>query len=200
MKDFLKCIIAVVLLFSATLNANAQFDYNRVTKRFHMGIRGGLSVNSYRGDGAKKLSQLSDFTGGLAFDWQIGSDPLFIGLGINYLNEGYKYYESNRWDNSAIHVPLVFGYHFNVAPNLFVSPYLGGFAAYSVEQLDKDDYDYNRYNFGVRIGCGMNYGRITLDLAYDLGLSSSHVFRNSRDTACSGTFFATIGFNIVGSR
>ena len=35
MKYSLKAIVAVALLFSATLSANAQFENNRETARFH---------------------------------------------------------------------------------------------------------------------------------------------------------------------
>lgn len=223
MKNYLRSIVAVVLLFSATLSVNAQFEDHNVTKRFHMGFHGGLSVNSFRGSGTDILSPLTDFTGGISFDWQVGSEPLFIGFGINYLNEGYYckeylytiwgenydtyenfYGDRKKYDYSAVHVPLIVGYHINLASDLFISPYAGGFASYNFVRLHDDDFDdywqSDRFNYGLRIGCGLNYGPLTLDLAYDLGLKN--VFGNNYNDVkgYSGTFFATIGFNIVGSR
>lgn len=201
MKYSLKAIVAVALLFSATLSANAQFENNRETARFHFGIRGGLSVNSWRGDGAKGLDPLVFPTGGFAFDIQLAPVPVFVGFGLNYLNEGCKYEyrgKTETSDASAIHVPLVFGYHFNVAPNLFVSPYMGSFASYCVEDMDNkyvDDDD--RFNYGLRFGCGLNFTRLTFDLAYDLGLKN---FGSSEYDSRSGTFFVTIGYNIAGAR
>ena len=202
MKYSLKAIVAVALLFSATLSANAQFENNRETARFHFGIRGGLAVNSWSGDAVKGADPLAFPTGGFAFDIQLAPVPVFIGFGLNYLNEGYKidnyYGETKTTDLSAIHMPLVFGYHFNVAPNLFVSPYMGSFASYCVEDLDNkymDDDD--RFNYGLRFGCGLNFTRLTFDLAYDLGLKN---FGEGDYDAHTGTFFVTIGYNIAGAR
>ena len=193
MKNSLKAIVAVALLFSATLSANAQFDNNRVTKRFHFGIRGGITSNTFSGD-VEGIDPLVFPTGGFAFDFQLAPVPVFLGFGVNYMNEGFKYKHSDETENaSAIHMPLVFGYHFNVAPNLFVSPYMGSFMSYCVDDdipIIRDD----QFNYGLRFGCGLNFGRLTFDMAYEYGLDEK------RYDARTGTFFATIGFNIAGER
>ena len=199
MKNSLKAIVAVVLLFSATLSANAQFDNNRVTKRFHFGIRGGFTVNSWSGDGAD-VDPLAFPTGGFAFDFQLAPVPVFLGFGLNYMNEGFKYKKGDDTENaSAIHMPLVFGYHFNVAPNLFVSPYMGSFMSYCV---DDDNYVVgdDQFNYGLRFGCGLNFGRLTFDMAYDLGLKNFGDDDYYDADIHSGTFFVTIGYNIAGER
>ena len=200
MKNSLKAIVAVVLMLSATLSVNAQGS-SRVTERFHFGIRGGFTVNSWRGD-SEGMKSLAAPTGGFAFDFQIAPVPVFLGFGVNYVNEGTKFKwlsETRTVNASAVHVPLVFGYHFNVAPNLFVSPYAGGFMSYCVEDLDDEDgpMDDERFNYGMRVGCGLNFGRLTFDLSYDYGLKnlgSRHL------DLYTGTFFATIGYNIAGER
>lgn len=213
MKKSLKAIVAVVLMLSATLSVNAQGS-NRVTERFHFGIRGGFSINSWRGDGADYTDALAAPTGGFAFDFQIAPVPVFLGFGVNYLNEGaiikikYPYIGKTRTEKetvnaSAIHLPLVFGYHFNVAPDLFVSPYAGSFMSYIVEDMDDDDDDDDnfledeRFNYGMRIGCGLNYKRLTFDMAYDYGLKN---MGPKHFDLRSGTFLVTIGYNIAGER
>jgi hypothetical protein len=199
MKYSLKAIVAVVLLFSATLSANAQFDNNRVTKRFHFGIRGGFTVNSWSGDGVD-VDALAFPTGGFAFDFQLAPVPVFLGFGVNYINEGFKYKKKDKTeDASAIHMPLVFGYHFNVAPNLFVSPYMGSFMSYCVDDdipIIRDD----QFNYGLRFGCGLNFGRLTFDMAYDLGLKNYGDDYYGDVDIHSRTFFITIGYNIAGER
>lgn len=216
MKYSIKTLVAVTMLFSATLSANAQFDNNRETARFHFGIRGGVSANSWRGDIGDNVDPLWFPTGGFAFDFQVAPVPVFIGFGVNYLNEGYKYTSSwggSKTQNaSALHIPLVVGYHFNVSPNFFISPYVGGFTSYCLEDLDSDaDWSDDRFNYGLRFGVGLNFGRLTFDLAYDLGLKNSggkyYIWDKDYTTprivkfdAFTGTFFATIGFNIAGKR
>ena len=200
MNKTFKVLLTAVLLFSATLSTYAQFESNRETKRFHMGLRIGISSNTYTGD-VDAIDPLTALTGGLAFDAQIASAPVYIGFGLNYLNEGYNYSyrgHSEEMNASAIHFPLVVGYHFNVAPNFFISPYVGGFSSYCVEHMDDDDgWNNDRFNYGLRFGLGMNFGRLTLDAAYDLGLKYMDGFKYNVHTS---TFFVTVGVNIVGSR
>ena len=202
MKSYLKVIVVVAMMLSATINANAQFDNNRHPSRFHFGIRGGLSSNTFTGDVNEGVDPLVYFTGGLAFDIQLAPKPVFIGFGLNYLNEGYEYSYRGRTETEnigALHIPLVIGYHFNLSPNFFISPYVGGFSSYSMEDMDEDEgWDDDRYNYGLRVGCGLNFGRLTFDLAYDFGLKN--LSYSDKYDIHSGTFFATIGFNMVGCR
>lgn len=119
---------------------------------------------------------------------------------MNYINEGFKYKKKDKTeDASAIHMPLVFGYHFNVAPNLFVSPYMGSFMSYCVDDdnlIIRDD----QFNYGLRFGCGLNFGRLTFDMAYDLGLKNYGDDYYGDVDIHSRTFFITIGYNIAGER
>lgn len=197
MKKSFKVMLAVAMLFSATLSANAQFskkENNRVPDRFHMGIRGGITSNTYTGD-ANGIDPLLFPTGGFAMDFQVAPVPIFLGFGLNYLNQGYKYddyYDTETEDLHTVQVPITASYHINVAPNLFINPFAGGFVSYNIDSnFDKD------VNYGLRFGCGMNFGRLTLDLGYDLGLAN---LGGDYYDAKSGTFFMTIGFNWAGSR
>lgn len=197
MKSSFKVLLTAALLFSATLSTYAQFESNRETKRFHMGLRAGLSANTWAGD-VGSVDPYYFFTGGLAFDVQVAPVPVFIGFGINYLNEGIK---KSNYDKacSAIHFPLVVGYHFNVAPNFFISPYFGGFISYCLEpQKVAQSSSGERLNDGLRFGVGLNYGRLTFDVAYDLGLKNMGEFKH--DDWNTRTLFLTLGVNLVGSR
>ena len=85
MKKSFKVMLAVAMLFSATLSANAQFskkENNRVPDRFHMGIRGGITSNTYTGD-ANGIDPLLFPTGGFAMDFQVAPVPIFLGFGLN---------------------------------------------------------------------------------------------------------------------
>lgn len=214
MKSSFKVLLAAMLLFSSSLSTYAQFENNREPSRFHFGIRAGLSSNTFAGD-LDGFKPLYAFTGGLAFDFQVAPVPVFIGFGLNYLNEGCKYdytyyYESvvshsssysyeRKVNNSAIHIPLVVGYHINLSPNFFISPCLGGFTSYSLEGVDdKVEWEDERFNYGLRVGVGLNFGRLTFDAAYDLGLKN--LTGDSKYKMYSRTFFLTLGFNIAGKR
>jgi hypothetical protein len=171
-----------------------------VPDRFHMGLRAGFSSNTFTGD-VEYIDPLLFPMGGMALDFQVAPVPIFLGIGLNYVNMGYKWeygHHSETEDWHCIHMPLTASYHINVAPNLFINPFLGGFMAYNLTDVnEKSDWEDDRFNYGLRFGCGMNFGRLTLDLGYDLGLKN---FGEKHVKIKSGTFFMTIGFNWAGSR
>lgn len=201
MKKSFKVMLAVAMMFSATLSANAQFSSkseSRTPDRFHMGIRGGITSNMYSDYSLKSgydhnTDALVFPTGGIALDFQIASVPLFLGLGVNYVNYGFKiddgYYSYKDDECHSIQVPITVSYHIGVAPNFFINPFVGEFTAYNFDSpTDKD------LNYGLRFGCGLNFGRLTFDVGYDLGLA------DLGNDAKTGTLFMTIGFNWAGSR
>lgn len=196
MKKTFKMLLAVAMLFAATQSADAQFrkkDNNRVPDRFHMGLRAGIASNTYTGD-ANGIDPLVFPTGGFALDFQVAPVPIFVGMGLNYINYGYKTSYKDYDEAHSIHFPLTASYHINVAPNFFINPFLGGFVGYDFDAPNGLD---DKVNYGMRFGCGINFGRLTLDLGYDLGLADLGKYGNEARTA---TFFATVGFNWAGSR
>lgn len=201
MKKSFKSLLAAVMLFSATLSANAQFskkESNRVPDRFHMGLRAGVTVSSLVGD-VDYSESLTFPTGGLGLDFQVAPIPIFVGIGLNYMNQGINYeysYEFEPIDAHCIQMPITASYHINVAPNLFINPFIGPWFSVRVDTEDLDDD--NNIDYGLRIGCGLNYGRLYFDMGYDLGFKTWTF--NRTDTGNMGIFFATIGFNWAGSR
>lgn len=189
MKHSMKVVFVVALLLAATQSVNAQSSSSRVPSRFHFGIKGGATANIYMGDNDNTDAFFFP-TGGLAMDFQVAKIPLFIGIGANYANFGLK--DRKTFDAHSIQVPVTTSYHIGVAPNFFINPFLGGFAAYNFN----DDFN-KQFNAGVRAGCGFNYGRLTWEVGYDQGLLNLGTKNND---VISGTLFVTVGFNFAGSR
>lgn len=199
-------ILAAAMLFAVTQSADAQFrkkDNNRVPDRFHMGIRAGVTGSTLTGDNTDNYKALWFPTGGFGLDFQVAPIPIFVGMGLYYQNQGYTYetaYRSKDYDFHCVQLPLTASYHINVAPNLFINPFIGPWFSYNCTDIDNDD-DWNddRFDYGLRFGCGMNFGRLTLDLGYDIGLKNW--YSGSKDYSIhTGILFATVGFNWAGSR
>jgi len=85
-----------------------------------------------------------------------------------------------------------------------IQPYVGGYLALGVAGKIKDfghrqaysSYDnegFQRFDGGIRIGCGVQYDFVYAELGYDFGLSN--ISHDYFDTSRTGTFFATVGFN-----
>lgn len=222
MKKMLTTMVAVAMMLAFSLDANAQFrkrENNRVPDRFHMGLRAGITASSINGD-LDKIYGDDDYVksllfpyGGLALDFQVAPIPIFVGIGLNYMNMGMKFeYEdrhysySETYDSHSVQLPLTVQYHLNLAPNLFLQPFLGGWVAYDCTDIDEDKeekgWNDDRFDYGLRFGCGLNFGRLYLDLGYDLGLKNWYDSDGHHDkySLHRGIFFATLGFNWAGSR
>ena len=196
----LKMMLAAVLLFAFTQSADAQFrkkENNRVPDRFHMGLRAGITSNTYGGD-VKNIDPLVFPTAGFALDFQVAPVPIFVGMGLNYVNYGCKTDYKDYDECNSIHFPITASYHINVAPNFFINPFFGGFISYNFDAplgLSEE------VNYGMRLGCGINFGRLTFDIGYDLGLANlGGDSYNGKVDVNTATVFMTIGFNWAGSR
>lgn len=217
MKNYFKITLSAIMLFAVTLGANAQFSSKADPSepdRTHMGIRAGFSTNS-----VKDYSSLAFFQGGIAMDFQIAPIPLFLETGVYYMNkgskfkdlEGYENWNVSQWENWAenydrdeyddtqddhyIYAPLLFSYHINVAPNLFIQPFLGATFGYLTESED--------FESAFRFGCGVNWKRLYLNVGYDVGLKNHGGYTIDGvkyDGYKNNTFFVTLGFNWLGSK
>lgn len=203
MKKSFKVMLAAAMLFSATLSANAQFskkEDNRTPDRFHMGMRGGVTANSISlSEGS--VDGLVFVYGGFNMDFQIAPIPIFLETGLYYMNKGWKNeyygYKSEKADDHFINMPILASYHINVAPNLFIQPFFGGVGGYLTET--------DAFDAAIRVGCGMNFGRLYVNLGYDIGVVSHDIYYSyskysTKTDYTNNTFFATIGFNWAGSR
>lgn len=193
MKSFIKMALAVTMLLSVTLSANAQFSQkqnNRETARFHMGIRGGFTLNSLSFDHGDGPDSEIFPTGGIGMDFQIAPVPVFLETGVYYMNKCIKdsYYD-DREDDHYPYMPLLASYHFNVAPGLFIQPFTGATFGYLTETEE--------FESAWRIGCGLNWKRLYFNAGYDLGLTKHESYDNKYKY---NTFFVTIGFNWAGDR
>lgn len=212
MKKTFKLFVAALMLFTAT-SANAQFsrkENNRVPDRFHMGLRGGVTVSSFSESGLEPLTMPY---GGIGLDFQIAPIPLFLGTGAYYMDRGYTYdkytyggyYEKDQHDRHSVVLPWTLSYHINVAPNFFINPFLGAVVSFDVEEDEEELVDYS-----LRIGTSLNFGRLYVDLGYDYGLkewekessyySTGKYYTSKVKYGTCGVFFMTLGFNWAGSR
>ncbi len=69
--------------------------------------------------------------------------------------------------------------------------------AVAVSKEGGNDRNSESFNYGLRAGVGINYGRLTFDVGYDLGLAN---LGKGGFTTRTSTFFMTLGYNWLGSR
>jgi hypothetical protein len=190
MKKQIVSLVAAVLFSMAVTSVSAQsVQY----PSFHFGIRGGLTVNSASFSGTNLSGDSKAFPyGGLAADFKIAPIPLYLETGVYYMKKGYTIEENGhelKVDDHYIHMPLLVSYHIYINDNMAIQPFAGFAGGYVTKS--------SGFEGAVRLGCGINFGSLYANLGYDIGVT--------KNTAkgikySNNTFFATIGFNFLGSR
>lgn len=185
----------LVACLSMAMTASAQYSRSSSSddemSRFHMGIRGGLTVNTIG-----EADALAFPYGGIAMDFKVAPIPIYVESGVYYMNKGYTTDGGNASHDHSILVPVLASYHVPVLSGnkMSVQPFAGGYVSYNFD-TEKEDY-------GVRIGCGWNYGRLYANVGYDIGVKpyEVHVSRYDTKDYFNNTLFVTIGFNWAGAK
>lgn len=179
--------------------------YNRET---YFGLRLGVAVASVnsddsRLDGGGALSGLN--LGFVAGTQLVPSTPIFLEAGLFYTEKGGKgTYEDKKfkYNLNYLEVPIVVKYKYFIDNDFAIQPYFGGYLACGVsgkvknfsdrEAFDSfsDDY-FQRFDGGLRLGCGMSFQNLYVDIAYDFGLAN--ICHDEFDTSHTGCFYANIG-------
>lgn len=135
--------------------------------------------------------------------------PLFMETGLYYTEKGGRgKADGNRFTYSLnyLEVPLVMKYKYHVDRSLSVEPFLGGYVACGVGGKVKDfgqreayssfsssPYSFERFDGGLRMGCGLSYDLFYAELGYDLGLAN--ISHDDFDTSRTGALMFTVGVN-----
>ena len=133
--------------------------------------------------------------------------PLYFETGLQYVekggvghNDGAKF----TYNLNYLEVPFVLKYDHRVDNLLSVQPFLGGYVAAGVSGKIKDfghrqayssfDHEgFQRFDAGIKVGCGLQYSYLYAELGYDLGLTN--ISHDYFDTSRTGSLFATVGVN-----
>lgn len=145
---------------------------------------------------------------GAVVGFQLGyHSPVFFETGLSYVEKGGQgRYEGSKFTYGLdyLEMPLLMKYAIPVAPDCTIQPFAGGYLAVGVAGKIKDfahrqayssfDNDgFNRFDGGLRLGCGIQYQFLYAELGYDIGLAN--ISHDYFDTSHTGTLFATIGVN-----
>ena len=175
-------LATVMLTFVATASAQSV-----MYPKFHLGVRGGLTVNTPTISDASIDGMVMAY-GGIATDFRIAPIPLYIETGVYYMDKGGSItypWGKHDFDNHFIHIPILVSYHFYLNDNMAVQPFVGFAGGYLTESED--------FGGAVRFGCGYNFKRFYANIGYDIGVTENHSIKDN-------TFFVTFGYNFAGGR
>ena len=101
-----------------------------------------------------------------------------------------------------LQLPIVVKYNFNVDDDFFIQPFFGGYLACGLGGKTKNYKeleswgtfdDMNRFDGGLRLGCGVEYKMMYAELGYDIGLAN--IADNDFNSTRTRSFFFNVGIN-----
>ena len=176
----------------------------------YYGLRLGFNVSNVRSDdpyldgGSPKAGVNIGFVAG----FQLAPlSPAYLETGLLYTEKGGKGEYGNRsftYGLNYLEMPLVLKVMCPIDPTTTLQPFAGVYASAGVGGKIKDfnqrhayssfdDEGFQRFDAGLRFGCGLQYSMLYAELGYDLGLSN--VSHDYFDTSRNGSLFATVGVN-----
>lgn len=219
----MKRLTIALLSLALTMPALAQYGrphyYNRAADHrnsyynapeLYYGLRLGVNFSTVNSDDPI-LDGGSMKTGlniGAVVGVQLGyHSPVFFETGLSYVEKGGEgRFEGTKFTYGLnyLEMPLVVKYKHHFTPDFSIQPYVGGYLALGVGGKIKDfgsrhayssfdDEGFNRFDGGLKIGCGVQYSVLYAEIGYDFGLAN--ISHDYFDTSHTGSLFTTIGVN-----
>ena len=177
---------------------------------YYVGLRVGLNTSHVSSE--SPLLDGSSMKSGLNIGIAAGTQltyraPLFIESGLYYSQKGGKSDSGNgkfTYDLNYLEVPLLIKYKHFVGNQTSIQPYAGGYLAVATDGQIKnygtrtafssfEDGYFNRFDGGLKIGCGVGYNMLYLDASYDIGLAN--IGQDNFDDTHNGCFTINLGVN-----
>lgn len=175
----------VVAMLAMVTVASAQMN---------LGVKGGVNMSNFYGDELNDNNVKIGFHIGLAADYDFAYNSA-IQTGLFFTTKGAKY-SSSVGEASAdvtvnpmyLQLPVHYAYKIDVSPGTRVVLHAGPYAAYGVGGKSKlsgsvgdvggetesevfgDDGFLKRFDAGLGLGVGFEFGPLLLDLGWDMGL------------------------------
>lgn len=202
--------------FDGSRKTRNRFNHSNVEQYY--GVRLGLNVASINSStvGLDMNSYAGLALGGVYGLQLANSTPLWLEIGAFYSEMGGKdnNYLFDKDDKETrisqkkttrlmyLKAPIVFKYEFDVADDFYVQPFLGGYFALGIGGKtklyeDKHSYDsfddYNRFDGGLRFGCGAEYQMVYAEIGFDFGIAN--ICDDDFASARNQNFFINVGVN-----
>lgn len=197
---FRTCLVAIALL----IGVNTYAQDNPIT----FGVKGGVNLSNFGGDGADGMDAKIGFNVGLTVDYALTQD-LYLLTGLEFTMKGGKdegsvsmihpdygtiSFSGKENDNPMyLQIPIHLGYKLAVTDATKIVFRAGPYVAYGIggktkvegkfikdgTTIDLDgDSDFfgkdmaKRFDFGLGLGVGAEFGKIGATLGYDFGLAN----------------------------
>ncbi|MDR2816469.1 MAG: PorT family protein [Proteiniphilum sp.] len=164
-----------------------------VSAQVNLGVKGGVNMSNFYGDELTDKNVKAGFHIGLTADYEFMYNSA-IQTGLFFTTKGFKS-ENEGWGNAKytenlmyLQLPVHYAYKLDVTPGTRIVFHAGPYAAYGVGgsrkasignisgewDVDKifgdSNTQYNPFDAGLGLGVGAEFGPISVDLGWDMGL------------------------------
>lgn len=138
--------------------------------------------------------------------------PLYLEAGLQYTEKGGRKRittttgerKKMTYDLNYIEMPIVLKYIYPIDSHFTLQPFFGGYLSYGIGGKIKNfgtreafssfsDDAFQRFDGGLRVGCGVGFDLFYADLSYDIGLSN--ICHDTFDTSHNGCLSLNFGVN-----
>lgn len=137
--------------------------------------------------------------------------PLYFEGGLEYIEKGGKSGKKSNGNQMTyslnyIEVPLTLKYIHSFDNSFSIQPYAGGYLACGVSgkiknfgnreaysSFGSDSYNFQRFDGGLKVGCGIGIDMFYADLSYDIGLAN--ISHDDFEESKTGSLQFTVGVN-----
>jgi len=157
--------------------------------------------------------------GGLSFGGVVGiqltdAAPVFAESGLTFVQKGGRGYVSMTDGTRAkftfnlgyLEMPILVKYRYEMDEHMSFQPFFGGYLALGLGgkiknfkdkqaygSFSNQDNTFQRFDGGLRFGCGFGYDLAYFELGYDFGLAN--IGKDDFDTTHNGSLFLNLGIN-----
>jgi hypothetical protein len=206
MKKFLLSIVAVLM----AANSFAQYSsggFSLSESSVYYGVRIGLNLSTITGDGMDDYGTKAGLNIGPVIGLRVSdSTPVFLESGLFFQMNGAKDGD-NTIGLNYLKLPVLIKYGVQVTDEIAVLPFLGptfgiGIAGDwklagqgSVTSFKSDRFA--RPDVGIRLGCGAEWNKLYLELAYEFGITNTADWKkNLTDDAVTHNGALMINFGV----
>jgi len=152
-----------------------------VIAQVNLGVKGGINMSNIYGSDVSDTKAKVGFHAGILADYEFLYNSA-IQTGIFFTTKGFKVddEEDNMTVNAMyLQLPLHYAYKLDVSPGTRIVFHGGPYAAYGIGgkitnggEMDTfgDEGFFERFDAGLGIGVGAEFGAILLDIGWDMGL------------------------------
>ena len=218
MKKLFILILAAMMAapsFAQFSKSHNRYDHNNTESYY--GLRLGMNIASLSSDNADfDMDSRAGLAFGAVYGLQLAnSTPVWLEAGLFYSEKGgnmksvpFKMaddkigFQKVKCRLSYLQIPLVVKYSFDIVDDLYIDPFLGGYLALGVggktkyygEQRSISSYNaVDRFDGGLRIGCGLEYQMLYAEAGFDFGLAN--IGDSDFDGVHTRSFFINVGVN-----